>query len=158
MNPLAARVYAFTLLPVVTAIGIFLLVRSDRSAERVSDAPAGPSVEVGGTVFSVEIADTPELRHLGLGERDGLPDDHAMLFRFDMPGNYGFWMKGMRFPLDIAWIREGRIVHIERNVPADSRETMHPGSEATMALEANAGTLDGTDIGGEILFYGIDSD
>jgi uncharacterized membrane protein (UPF0127 family) len=153
MNPLAARVYALVLLPVAVAIGLFLLVRQDGSR-----APAGPSVAIGERVFFVEIADTDATRRLGLGERDSLPDDYAMLFRFDVPGNYGFWMKGMRFPLDIAWIYDGRIVHIERNVPADSRETMHPGSEATMVLETNAGALDGADIGSEVLFYGIDSD
>jgi len=155
MNPLAARVYAFTLLPVAIAVGIFLLVRSDRSVERVSDAPAGPSVEVGGRVFSVEIADTPELRRLGLGERDSLPEDHAMLFLFDTTGKYGFWMRGMRFPIDIAWIRDGRIVHIERHVSANFGESMYPDTPVTMVLETNAGALDGADIGSAVTFRGF---
>ena len=40
-----------------------------------------------------------------------------MLFVYDRPQPIGIWMKDMRFPLDIIWIREGRVVHIEPNAP-----------------------------------------
>jgi uncharacterized membrane protein (UPF0127 family) len=157
MNPFAARIYAIVLLPVAVAIGVFFFLRNDRAEEYAPDMPAGPSVEVGGQVFSVEIANTPELRHLGLGERDSLPEDAGMLFLFDRPDTYGFWMKGMRFPIDIAWIYDGRIIHIERRVPADSVRTMYPGTPATMVLETNAGALDSINIGSEVVFQNIPS-
>ena len=28
-----------------------------------------------------------------------------------------YWMKGMRFPIDIVWIDRGRVTGIERNLP-----------------------------------------
>jgi uncharacterized protein len=40
-----------------------------------------------------------------------------MLFVFARPQPIGIWMKDMRFSLDIVWIREGRIVQIEKQAP-----------------------------------------
>ncbi len=38
-----------------------------------------------------------------------------MLFLFDKPDYYPFWMKGMKFPLDILFIRGSTIVSIRRD-------------------------------------------
>lgn len=99
-------------------------------------------VSVHGHAFRVELADTDEKRALGLGGRDGLCDGCGMLFRFDAPGRYAFWMRGMRFPLDILWIRDGKIVFIEKNVVADFRGTIRPPIEADSVLEIDAGLSD----------------
>ena len=40
----------------------------------------------------------------------------AMLFRFSQAEKYSFWMKDMRFPLDIIWIKNREVVHIEKNI------------------------------------------
>ena len=40
-----------------------------------------------------------------------------MLFVYEQPQPIGIWMKDMRFSLDIIWIRDGRIVHVEKNAP-----------------------------------------
>jgi uncharacterized protein len=41
-----------------------------------------------------------------------------MLFIFESPQKYSFWMKDMKFPIDIIWIDSaGKIVHIEKNLP-----------------------------------------
>lgn len=40
-----------------------------------------------------------------------------MLFPFDAADLRTFWMKGMLIPLDIVWIREGKIVAIDASVP-----------------------------------------
>lgn len=42
----------------------------------------------------------------------------GMLFQFDSPKERTFWMKGMKFDLDVVWMKEGKIVKIDRNVPA----------------------------------------
>lgn len=46
----------------------------------------------------------------GLAEHDSIPDGAGMLFTFDPAGPQRVWMAGMRFPIDIAWIRDGRII------------------------------------------------
>lgn len=63
----------------------------------------GPSVEIGGERFSVEIADTRQKQALGLMYRDEMPADHGMLFIFPNEAPRSFWMKNCRFALDIMY-------------------------------------------------------
>jgi uncharacterized membrane protein (UPF0127 family) len=67
------------------------------------------AIVVGGVPLTVEIASDPAALALGLGERDGLAPGTGMLFVFDAPAVRSFWMKGMRFCLDIVWIEGGVI-------------------------------------------------
>ena len=46
-----------------------------------------------------------------------------MLFLYTDRGRQAFWMKGMRFPIDIIWLDNRRIVHIEHNVPPPRQGT-----------------------------------
>jgi len=66
---------------------------------------------------TVELARTTEEKMRGLSGRTNLKIGHGMLFVYDRPQPVGIWMKDMRFPLDIIWIRAGRIVQIEQNAP-----------------------------------------
>lgn len=68
-----------------------------------------------------EVVDTPASRELGLSGRTGLKKDEGMLFIFDKPGKYGFWMKDMLFSIDMVWVSEdGLVVNVERNVTPES--------------------------------------
>lgn len=89
----------------------------------------------------VEFADTKSSRELGLSGRKGLEEGKGMLFVFDTPGRYGFWMKDMSFSLDILWINEdGIVVEIERAVtPQSYPKTYINASPAKYVLEVNAG-------------------
>lgn len=89
----------------------------------------------------VEMANTQASRELGLSGRPHMRDDEGMLFVFDKPGRYGFWMKDMTFPLDIIWINEnGIVVSIERNLTPDSYpKTFMNQSDASYVLEINQG-------------------
>jgi uncharacterized membrane protein (UPF0127 family) len=40
-----------------------------------------------------------------------------MLFVWDQPGPYAFWMKGMTFALDIMWIEGDKVVYLAAGVP-----------------------------------------
>ncbi|MBI2036985.1 MAG: DUF192 domain-containing protein [Candidatus Liptonbacteria bacterium] len=104
-------------------------------------------VIVGERTFYVEIADTDEERTRGLAFRDKLESD-GMLFLFETPGPYGFWMKDVRFPLDIIFIREGRVFSLERGVPVlqgnENPQTYYPAgyAEVTQVLELPAFSVD----------------
>ena len=91
--------------------------------------------------LEVEMVDTPASRELGLSGRTKMGDDEGMLFVFDVPGRYGFWMKDMKFPLDIIWINQnGVIVNIERNLAPDSYPKAYTNqADASYVLEINAG-------------------
>ncbi|MFH2131391.1 MAG: DUF192 domain-containing protein [bacterium] len=68
-------------------------------------------------VIRVEIVTTPREQSLGMGGRDRFPEGTGMLFVYNSPGERIFWMKRMRIPIDIVWIRYGKIVFIQPRVP-----------------------------------------
>jgi uncharacterized membrane protein (UPF0127 family) len=102
-----------------------------------------PRVCLKDACYSVEVARTPEARERGLMERDGLKAGNGMFFVFDVPGRYGFWMKNMKFPIDILWLdSEEKVVHIADNVPPCTSEpclVYMPPSDARYVLEIPAG-------------------
>ncbi len=93
-----------------------------------------------GTI-KVEVANTKASRELGLSGRKEMKKDEGILFVFDTPGRYGFWMKDMQFPLDIVWINQnGVVVSLERNLTPESYpKTFINEVEASYVLELNAG-------------------
>lgn len=110
----------------------------------VSPTPAGPAVTfktASGETFrlTVEIADTPEERALGLMNRESLEEDSGMLFAWPEDTESGFWMKNTLIPLSIAFIdAAGIIVDIQTMEPQD--ETLHYSSSPYRhAVEANQG-------------------
>lgn len=70
----------------------------------------------------VEIAKTDKEREKGLSDRKSLCQDCGMLFIFDQPGNYTFWMKGMNFDVDILWISGDQVVDITYGAKAPAKE------------------------------------
>lgn len=89
----------------------------------------------------VEVADDEKERERGLSNRS---EPQAMLFFFETRSRPKFWMKDMRFPIDIVWIDGNRIVGIEKNLPPeDPPKTVYVSSfSITAALELPAGTAD----------------
>jgi uncharacterized membrane protein (UPF0127 family) len=78
------------------------------------------TIDIGDLTIVAEVSDTGPLRERGLGYRDGLEPGKGMLFVYEEPGNRSFWMRGMRFCLDIIWIESDQIVGAAENVcPVD---------------------------------------
>lgn len=99
------------------------------------------SVKVAGHEIKVEIADTEKKRSGGLGGKKSLSKDAGMLFIFEIPAKYSFWMKDMRFPLDIIWVDENKkIIAISENIFPDTYPTSFSSSDPVKyVLEVNAG-------------------
>ena len=75
-------------------------------------------VTVGGVNLITSLSTTPDSQSKGLAIKDSLNENEGMLFIFEIPQKYSFWMKDMKFPIDIIWINsDGKIVHIEKNLP-----------------------------------------
>src|SRR5688500_9782934 len=74
------------------------------------------TVTIGDQEVEAEIADTSPLQVRGLNYRDGLLPGTGMLFKFEQSTVRSFWMRGMRFCLDIIWIESGRITGAAESV------------------------------------------
>jgi len=111
------------------------------------------TVTVGGVPIQAEIADTTQLQTRGLGYRDGLAPGTGMLFDFGSASPHTFWMKGMRFCLDIIWIEGGQItgaaesVCPQPNTPDADLSRYSSGVPVSYVLEVDAGTMAAHDWG-----------
>jgi len=91
---------------------------SDSTATAVPVIAVFTNADGESVVLSIEVADTPDERSVGLMNRESLPDDAGMLFDFGADVQAGFWMRNTLIPLSIAFIdKDGMIVHIEDMEP-----------------------------------------
>lgn len=114
------------------------------------------TITIGNTLIKVEVRDTEAGRELGLSGRNSLEKDHGMLFVFETPGPYGFWMKDMKFALDMIWISEDmRVVGVVRDAkPEDYPLIYNPRSDVKYVVEVPAGysAEHGIDTGTKVSF------
>jgi len=103
------------------------------------------SLKVGGASFNIEVASTPSAKIKGLSNRDSLAEGvDGMLFIFPNPTSQFFWMKDMRFSLDMVWIRDNKVIGFEQNVSPDEGPDYalyHSNEPADMVLELFAGEV-----------------
>jgi uncharacterized protein len=106
--------------------------------------PTGKLVIAGRVTLTVELARSPGEQVRGLSGRPSLAPGNGMLFVYDRQQPVSIWMKDMLFPLDIVWIRAGRIVKIEKNAPPltpTGPERIYTAT-ADLVLEVPAGFTD----------------
>ena len=103
--------------------------------------PLTLATEADAFMFTVEIADTPELRARGLMFRQRLPEDRGMLFDFGSPRQVSMWMKNTYIPLDMLFIREdGTIAYLAENTTPRSLDTVGISEPVLAVLELAGGT------------------
>jgi hypothetical protein len=83
------------------------------SAPALASGPRRPVVVLDERVrISVDVVTTPAERTQGLSGRPSLGPSEGMLFRFERVEIQTFWMKDMRFEIDLLWIHDGRVVGV----------------------------------------------
>src|SRR3990167_7225929 len=124
--------------------GQFITPSATGSAE--TQKKENTQVTVKDLAIKAKIADEPKEQQTGLADYSSLALDEGMLFVFDQSKRHTFWMKDMKFAIDIIWIdNQKKIVDVARNVPveldkSDKELTKYsPKSEAKYVLEINAG-------------------
>jgi hypothetical protein len=115
-----------------------------RAAETGDPGAPRAVVTIRGERVEVEVADTRERQRRGLSGRAALAEGEGMLFPYERPDRYAFWMPEMHFDIDIVWIREGAIVdvtHRARHDPPPGPPPLYrPRVPADLVLEVPAGT------------------
>jgi len=128
---------------VIGVVIVALLVASVSIWYYVYSEPKTARIELDGVMLTVELATTPAAQQQGLSNRDSMPTDHGMLFVFNQEAEWGFWMREMRFSLDMIWFNANRqAVFIEHDLPpcTPSICTVYtPSVNAIYVLEVNAG-------------------
>jgi uncharacterized membrane protein (UPF0127 family) len=112
-----------------------------------------PAVEtkeifIGNTRIHAELADTPEKMTRGLSGRKYIDKNKGMIFSYNEPGIYSFWMKDMKFPIDIIWVGANeKIVDITKSaIPESYPKTFSSKEPAKYVIETNSGWCDQNNI------------
>ena len=133
-------VKSFIIVAVFSAI-LFILISQPLKNFKIEDVKF---VKISGQDIKVELALTEVKQTQGLSGRLSLKEDEGMLFVFERPGNYPFWMKDMNFPIDIIWLNDDmRVVYIKKNArPEFFPENYGPTENAKYVLEIVSGFAD----------------
>jgi len=128
---------------------IFALALSSLAAAclvKPSNALA-PQVKIGKNVVTLEVAATSEEVQRGLMYRTAMPEDSGMVFLFRPTQAVNFWMYHTLIPLDMMFVKGGKIVKLFEKVPPCKSEDPNqcakypegPGVEVTEVIEVNSG-------------------
>jgi uncharacterized protein len=134
---------AFVLLLIV--VGAFYLTQNYiEGGKTLSIFKKTPTVTIGNHSFKVTVASSQKEKEIGLSETKSLSQDQGMIFIFEKPDYYSFWMKNMKFPIDIIYINNDKIVTIKNNAqpPKNNTENLTiytPTEPADKVLEIQAG-------------------
>lgn len=96
-----------------------------------------------GHCVRAELAVSEASRQKGLMGRDTLGKSEGMLFVFPREETHSFWMKNMRFPLDMIWMSsDGTVTAVTSDaMPCTLTEcpSFTDGGDTRFVLEVNAG-------------------
>ena len=122
---------------------VIVLLAAATAAVYCVQPKAPVQVCVTDTCVNAKVVSTTADLERGLQGRAGLAKDQGMLFVFTKDGRHRFWMKDMKFALDILWLDRGAgIVAVGENLPpctADPCQVYAPPRNARYVLEVNAG-------------------
>ena len=149
------------LLPILLVI-IFITVAGMfyRKMQELPVAQVIKTVKIGNASIKTEVADSDAKKQKGLSGRSSLDKNSGMLFIMNNKVIPTFWMKDMKFAIDIIWIlsssgdvKDGKIIQIDKNAEAPKAGTSDsnlnrysPKSAVDYVLEVNSGYSDSNNI------------
>ena len=104
--------------------------------------PISAHAIIAGRKFELEVARTQQQQATGLMYRTSLADNRGMLFTFQSPRPARFWMKNTRIPLDMIFLRDGKVQAIASAVPpcnTTTCPTYGPNSAIDQVIELRGG-------------------
>lgn len=126
-----------------TLLIFFMSMASSLAAPAFEKQPLTFITASGSHQITVEIADTPHKRSLGLMFRRSLGDDEGMIFLHDTSAPVGMWMKNTYIPLDMFFVRADGVIHrIEKNTRPFSEANISSEGDVLAVIEMIAGSAD----------------
>jgi uncharacterized membrane protein (UPF0127 family) len=106
--------------------------------------PNKVNVTINNVNLQADVALTADEQTKGLSIKDTLQSNEGMLFPSESPRILSFWMKDMKFPIDILWLgADKKVVHIEESLQPCSAflpcPSYTPDVKAQYVLETVAG-------------------
>lgn len=144
-------IFSVAIVILITAFLFFLFYKGESKITEVSFVGKD-------AIVSAEIAKTPAAMMSGLMYRDLLPENQGMLFVFPIESRQSFWMKNVKFPLDIIFISKNKkIVDIKKDFKpcvTELCESYLSEKPTKYVLEVNAGFVEkwNINVGDEVKF------
>lgn len=102
-----------------------------------------PTAKINNRTFKLFVAKTDKDKQVGLSKYKSIKEEQGMIFSFGKDDYYRFWMKEMKFPIDLIYINDGKIVTIYKNVPIpkdkSNPQIYNSNKPADTVLEISAG-------------------
>jgi uncharacterized membrane protein (UPF0127 family) len=137
--------WRFAVLGTIGAAALF----SQANTQGIGRADAKmPMAKIGtNNIVKLEVASSEREIQRGLMYRTSLPEDAGMVFIFHPPKPVNFWMYHTLIPLDMIFIKNGKIIKIFEQVPPCRSEKPEncptyppgPGITASEVIEVNGG-------------------
>ena len=145
----------------IVAVILLALFRTGGNLTSLNPFKSKGEAQINDKKISLIIAKSDKDRMNGLSGRGSLPEDQGMLFLFDTKGKYGFWMRDMKFAIDIIFIDDDTVVSLVENAPSSIQTpdltVYYPDAPVNRVLEVNSGGAKklGIQKGTKITFKGI---
>jgi uncharacterized membrane protein (UPF0127 family) len=129
------------LLSAILILAIIFLFYSHKTAgvEKIAEYK---NIEIKGNHIYAETVSDPGRQYLGLSNRESLCANCGMLFAFPDKQIREFVMRDMKFPLDIIFINDNKIINIAENLPPEGAKPLNIYASSKIAnnvLEIPAG-------------------
>ena len=114
-------------------------------------------VSIGNYTLVADLSITYEQIIVGLSTKDSLEKNEGMLFVLNSSSRRGFWMKDMKFPIDVIWLNQNKeIVHIKKSLDpcVSDCPVYYPDRESKYVLETVSGFADKQNLKvGDTIFF-----
>ncbi len=92
---------------------------------------------VGEKTYQTELVTSLHDVEVGLAKYDKLAENHAMLFDLKTKRIQTFWMKNMKFDIDIVWINDDKVIGINQGYAKTPYDLIKSQQPANYVLEVN---------------------
>tara|TARA_R100000152_G_C6772315_1_gene199162 strand:- start:119 stop:796 length:678 start_codon:yes stop_codon:yes gene_type:complete len=144
-------------MPIVQRIALINAIRKQLGEETIGEGKIAGFhtlqedgvAKINGHEMGIEIQSTPEGLQKGLMFRNEIPSGKGMLLNFGKDHPTKIWMKNVKQPLDIIYIKDDQVIDLFKNAMPDFGDGMFDSIGEVicdMVLELPAGDIDKFDI------------